>query len=76
MAKRLKKSDMITKVAVDNHIARTEAAVVVAVALEAAKNAQARDESFNKTDLRTMLRLSAAGPKKVKNLSAFDALLG
>ena len=77
MAKRMKKSAMISKVAVDNHITRLNAEIVVAAVLEERKRCLEDGTPVTKGGMRTALRYQTLlTAKSVKNLSAFDALLG
>jgi nucleoid DNA-binding protein len=77
MAKRIKKSEIITKVAVDNHIARTHAQIVVALVLDAVEVGRERGEKITKSWIAETIRESRESVNvRISNLSAFNHLVG
>lgn len=76
MAKRIKKSEIVTLVAQTNHIARTDAQVVVNLVLSAMSVAREHGQSaFTKGWIRETVHASLPSIR-VKNFSGFAVLLG
>ena len=77
MAKRVKKSLLITEVAKTNHIARVHAEVIVTLVLDAMDIARERGEEddFSKSWIRKVIDEFSIS-FKVRNLTAFEPLLG
>jgi hypothetical protein len=73
----MKRKDMVTKLATDNHVTRVQAEVVTAAVLEEAKRNNEDGLKTTKTKMREAVKFfTPYSVNSVKNLSAFDSLLG